>query len=139
MVVRMKARAAVSIAAALALASMTAGAAGAAGVAGSAVECAGYQDGGYAPGMTHLMGSNHGAGSLGFEVLTLDLDRTVLMTERFTLEGGASSDLDTASRDAGYAAQVLSAGELSVESYVISAGAEGADERREIGCVIAGA
>ena len=136
MVVRMKARAAVCVAAALTLAMMTAGTAGA---AGSTAECVGYQDGGYAPGTTHLMVSNTGAGSLGFEVRSLDLDRTVLRSEHFDLAGGASRDLDTASRDAGYAAQVLSAGELSVESYVISAGADGADERREIGCVIAGA
>ena len=123
-------------AAALAFAAI---AAGAAASGGSAVECVGYQDGGHPPGVTHIMVSNPGAGSLGVEVRHLDLDRTVLRAEQFTLEGGASRDVETATREAGYAAQVLSAGDLSVSSHVTAGAAGGGDARREIACTGPGA
>jgi hypothetical protein len=106
---------------------------------GSAVECVGYQDLLHPPGVTHLMVSNAGPDSLGFEVRYLDLDRTVLRSEQFTLEGGASRDVETATPTAGYAAQVLSASDLSVSSHVTSVAAAGEDQSRTIACTGPGA
>ena len=106
-------------------------AAGRAALAGTAIECVGYRDGGDRLGAAHLRVSNPGAASVEFEVRHLDLDRGVLYAERFDLAGGAERDLETALRNAGYAAQVLSPGDLTVTSYVLY---DGEAERHEVAC-----
>ena len=100
---------------------------------GTAVECVGYQDGGHPSGAAHIVVSSPNAGSSAFEIRHLDLDRTVLWVEQFTLGSTGSLEVAIGTRNMAYAAQILSVDDLSVSSYVTAEGA-GGDARLEIAC-----